>query len=77
MQFVSSDSISFSSESLPEDVVERLFIKLQKREPPADIVKQVLTRVRRLPAEQRYPRSPGQPGTDVRPAPEERQEASD
>lgn len=73
MQFMSSDRISFSSESLPEDDVDRLFQKLQKHEPPVDIVKQVLARVRQLPASQRYPHPPEQ----LLPVPESQQDASD
>jgi hypothetical protein len=73
MQLMSSDRLSFSAESLPEDDVDRLFQKLQKHEPPADIVKQVLARVRQLPAAQRYPR----PLEQLCPVPDSQQDASD
>jgi hypothetical protein len=58
MQFLSSDIIVVSSASLPEDDVDRLFKKLEQREPPVDIVKQILARVKQLPASQRYQSSP-------------------
>jgi hypothetical protein len=38
------------AESFPQDDVDRLFEKLHKLEPPNDIVKQILARVKRLPA---------------------------
>lgn len=77
MQFMVSDSHSFSSESLPEDDIDRLFQKLLKHEPPADIVKQVLARVRQLPAEQRYPRPSVEPDASLPPSRENQSEASD
>ncbi len=43
------------AESFPEDDVDRLFGKLQKLEPPGDIVKQILARVKRLPAPRPLP----------------------
>lgn len=33
----------------PEDDIDRLFEKLPRLEPPGDIVKQILARVKRLP----------------------------
>lgn len=78
MQFVSSDIISLSSEadSFPEDDVDRLFKKLHKLEPPGDIVKQILARVRQLPAAQRYPLAPPSEGAESTPVTEGPQEAS-
>lgn len=38
------------AESFPEDDIDRLFENLHKLEPPDDIVKQILARVKRLPA---------------------------
>ena len=38
------------AESLQPDDIDRLFEKLHKLEPPEDIVKQILARVKRLPA---------------------------
>jgi hypothetical protein len=58
MQFVSSDLIVASSEDLPEDDVDRLFKKLQKHDPPVNIVKQILARIRQLPAGQQHQPSP-------------------
>jgi hypothetical protein len=55
MQFVFCDLGALSSEALPEDDVDRLFQKLQRHEPPLDIVKQLLARIRQLPPEQQYP----------------------
>ena len=45
------------AESFPEDDIDRLFEKLEKLKPPSDIVKQVLARVKRLPASQPLPPS--------------------
>ncbi len=39
----------WGTEFLPEDDIDQLFEKLRKLEPPGDIVKQVLARVKRLP----------------------------
>lgn len=39
-----------AAESSPEDDVDRLFAKLNKLEPPGDIVKQILARIKHLPA---------------------------
>jgi hypothetical protein len=58
MQFVSSDLIVASLEDLPEDDVDRLFKKLQKHDPPVNIVKQILDRIRQLPAGQQHQPSP-------------------
>jgi len=38
------------AESFPEDDVDRLFKKLHRLEPPGDIVKQILTRIKGLSA---------------------------
>lgn len=38
------------AESFPEDDIDRLFEKMHRLEPPGDIVKQILARVKRLPA---------------------------
>lgn len=54
MQILSTDSVSLASEFMPEDDVDRLFEKLQRREPPANIVAQIIKRIRQLPAEQIY-----------------------
>ena len=60
------------AESFPEDDIDRLFGKLRKLEPPGDIVKQILARVKRLPTPRPLP------PTDVEHPPlEERQEATD
>lgn len=37
-------------ESFPEDDIDRLFEKLHRLEPPGDIMKQILARIKRLPA---------------------------
>lgn len=58
------------AESRPEDDIDRLFDKLHKLEPPRDIVKQILARVKRLPAP-----SP-QVGTEQS-LPEKQQEAAE
>jgi len=52
MSVLSSGIIMSASEaeSFPEDDIDRLFEKLHKLEPPRDIVKQILARVKRLPA---------------------------
>lgn len=67
MQLSSSDNVSLppTAESLSEDDIDRTFQKLQKHEPPAGIVDQILQRIRQLPAEQIYQpstplESPGQ-----------------
>ena len=59
MQFVSSDILTLSPdmESFPEDDIDRVFKKLEKLEPPKDIIKQILANVKQLPASQRHPRS--------------------
>ncbi len=75
MQFVLSDLIALSSEDLPEDDVDRLFKKLQKHEPPVNIVKQILARVRQLPAGQQYRPSPLPPESGTPPACENQKEA--
>ena len=54
MQFLLLALNSFSSELSPEDDVDRLFKKLQRREPPANILQQILNRIRHLPPEQLY-----------------------
>lgn len=38
------------SENIPEDDIDRLFQHLGKLEPPADSVRQILARIRQLPA---------------------------
>jgi hypothetical protein len=43
------------AESFPEDDIDRLFEKLHKLEPPGDIVKQILARVKRLPVPRPLP----------------------
>lgn len=75
MQLVSSDILALSSEaeSFPEDDIDRVFEKLQKLEPPKDIIKQILANVKQLPASQRYPR-PSAPSDGWL---EEQEEASD
>jgi hypothetical protein len=52
MSVLSSGLILAASEteSFPQDDIDRLFEKLHKLEPPEDIVKQILARVKRLPA---------------------------
>lgn len=45
------------AESSSEDDVDRLFAKLHKLEPPADIMKQILARVKNLPAPRPLPQS--------------------
>jgi len=52
MQISLLDGVSFAEESVPEDDVDRLFKKLQRREPPTNIVTQILRRIRQLPPEQ-------------------------
>jgi hypothetical protein len=54
MQFRPSDSSADSSESLTEDDIDQLFLKLQPLEVPEDVVRQVLVRLKRLPIAQRY-----------------------
>lgn len=75
MQFLSSDTLALSSEaeSFPEDDIDRLFEKLQKLEPPKDIIKQILANIKQLPASQRHPRSSAP--SDAWPG--EQEEASD
>lgn len=68
MQFVLSDLIALSSEDLPEDDVDRLFKKLQKHEPPVNIVKQILARIRQLPSDQQYQPTPLPSETETPPA---------
>jgi len=41
----------------PEDDIDRLFGKLHRLEPPDDIVKQILARVKRLPTPLPLPQS--------------------
>lgn len=43
------------AESFPQDDIDRLFNKLHKLEPPEDIVKQILARVKNLPTPQHQP----------------------
>ena len=59
MSVLSSGMIlpTIEAESFPEDDIDRLFGKLQKIDPPGDIVKQILERVKRLPAPQVSPRA--------------------
>ena len=38
------------SEAFPQDDIDRLFNKLHQLQPPEDIVKQILARVKSLPA---------------------------
>jgi hypothetical protein len=54
MQFPLLALNSLSSELSPEDDVDRLFKKLQRREPPANILQQILNRIRHLPPERIY-----------------------
>ncbi|HEX7735007.1 MAG TPA: hypothetical protein VF458_09090 [Ktedonobacteraceae bacterium] len=52
MHILSSGAISPSSEAepFPKDDIDRLFEKLPKLEPPGDIIKQILARIKQLPA---------------------------
>jgi hypothetical protein len=52
MRILSSELIlsPASGELTPEDDIDRLFEKLPKLEPPGDIVKQIIARIKRLPA---------------------------
>lgn len=52
MRILSSEHIlsPASGELTPEDDIDRLFEKLPKLEPPGDIVKQIIARIKRLPA---------------------------
>lgn len=68
MQFVFCDLGALSSDALPEDDVDRLFQKLQKHEPPLDIVNQLLARIRQLPPEQQYPSPSSAPESPLFPA---------
>ncbi len=45
------------AEFFPEDDVDRLFKKLHRLEPPGDIVKQILTRIKGLPASPPLPQA--------------------
>jgi hypothetical protein len=54
MQILSTGSVLHASEFIPEDDVDRLFEKLQRREPPAHMIAQIIKRIRQLPAEQIY-----------------------
>lgn len=51
MHSLSSGVISPSSEAepLPGDDIDRLFEKLHRLEPPGDIIKQILARIKQLP----------------------------
>lgn len=57
MQFVFSGIVAFLSEDLAADDVDQLFEKLQKREPPLDIVKQILARIQQLSPGPQHPSS--------------------
>lgn len=54
MQIVSMECIALASVFQPEDDVDRLFEKLQRHEPPKNLVAQILKRIHQLPAEQIY-----------------------
>ncbi len=70
MSILSSGIILSTSEaeSFPEDDVDRLFEKLHKLEPPGDIMKQILARIKRLPVH--YPL----PQTDSEQSPAEKKQ---
>jgi hypothetical protein len=52
MRILSSELILATAlgELTPEDDIDRLFEKLPKLEPPGDVVKQIMARIKRLPA---------------------------
>lgn len=52
MQFTSPGSMLLAAENSPEDDIDRLFQLLHKLEPPVDILQQILSRIKRLPATQ-------------------------
>jgi hypothetical protein len=54
MQFVASRDTLLASDFVPADDIDQLFQKLEKLEPPADTIKQILARIKQLPASQRY-----------------------
>lgn len=54
MQILSTGSVSLASEFVPEDDIDRLFEKLERHEPPTNLVAQILKRIHQLPAEQIY-----------------------
>jgi len=66
MQFTATSDTLIASESVPEDDIDRLYQKLEKLEAPADTMQQILARIKKLPASQRY-----QPATPRPDAPEQ------
>jgi hypothetical protein len=61
MQFTATSDTLIASESVSEDDVDRLYQKLEKLEAPADTMKQILARISKLPASQRYRPAESQP----------------
>ena len=57
MRVLSSGLIlsSLEGESFPEDDIDRLFGKLHRLEPPGDIVKQILARIKHLSVPHQFP----------------------
>jgi len=57
MNILSSGIIlaTLEAESSPKDDIDRLFEKLHKLEPPSDIMKQILARVKHLPVPSSQP----------------------
>jgi hypothetical protein len=76
MLHLSPDIYLHSSEDLPEDDVDRLFKKLHRLEPPGDIVKQLLERIKHLPRAQRYERFPSRSDANEQGVPEETEDYS-
>ncbi len=58
MKFMLAGISQLVLELIPEDEIDVLFGKLRKIEPSSDLVKQILARVRQLPASLRYPQTP-------------------
>lgn len=54
MQIVSMECIALASAFQPEDDIDRLFGKLERHEPPTNLVAHILKRIHQLPAEQIY-----------------------
>jgi|SwirhisoilCB1_FD_contig_31_11924749_length_343_multi_4_in_0_out_0_1 hypothetical protein len=67
MQFQIAEISPVFAESLPEDDVDRAFQKLQPLELPENMVKQIMARIKRLPASQRYPQNVGEQNEAARP----------
>lgn len=55
MQFQPAEISPAFAESLPEDEIDKIFQKLQPLELPKNSVKQIMARIKQLPASQRYP----------------------